>query len=130
MEEIDLTKPFTSTEIVETFDKGKNYEIVLPNGNQFKYCKVTDVSPTSKISFLCSRTLSKMDTRSTSAHVTPITLTLKKMDYNDEKKDHEYKVNDPENYKIYVSDAMGGRRRKSRKSKKSRRSKKSRKSRK
>ena len=128
MEEIDLTIPLTSGEIVKTFDKSKNY-VIVRGENQFDHCKLSDVATPSRLSFQCKKTLSKMDTRSTSAHVTPITLRFEKMDYNDEKKDHEYKVADSENYKIYVSDggAMGG---KSRKSKKSKRSKKSRKSRK
>jgi hypothetical protein len=132
MEEIDLTIPLTSGEIEKTFDKSKNY-VIVDNGNEnrFDYCKITDVSPTKHIHFLCKKTLSNIGTRSTPAGSKQINLTLTRMDYNDAKKDHEYKVNDPEIYKIYVSDdAMGGRRRKSRKSKKSKRSKKSRKSRK
>lgn len=132
MEEIDLTIPLSSTEIEKTFDKNKNYVIVdNGNGNRFDYCKITDVSPTSHIHFLCKKTLSNTSTRSTPAGSKQINLTLTRMGYNDAKKDDEYKVNDPEIYKIYVTDdAMGGRRRKSRKSKKSKRSRKSRKSRK
>jgi hypothetical protein len=130
MEKIDLTIPLSSTEIKETFDKSKNKNYVIVRGkDQFDYCKITDVSPTSHIHFLCKKTLHP--TRSTHADTKQISLTFEKLDYNDEKKDHEYKVADHENYKIYVTDdAMGGRRRKSRKSKKSKRSKKSRRSRK
>ena len=122
MEEIDLTIPLSSTEIVKTFDKSKNY-VIIKNGKQFDYCTLTDVAPTIRLSFLCKKTLHP--TRSTPGHVTPITLTFEKMG------DDEYKVANHENYKIYVSDGtMGGRRRKSRKSKKSKKSKRSRKSRK
>jgi hypothetical protein len=126
MEEIDLTIPLSSSEIVETFDKSKNY-VIVRGENRFDYCTLTDVAPTSRLSFQCKKTLSNIDTRTTSARVTPITLTFQKMNHD------EYKVKDPESYKIYVTDdvvAMGRRRRKSRKSKKSKRSKKSRKSRK
>jgi hypothetical protein len=128
MEEIDLTIPLSSTEIKETFDKSKNY-VIVSGEHRFDYCKITDVSPTSHIHFLCKKTLHP--TRTTPADSKQINLTLTKMDHNDAKNDFEYKVKDLESYKIYVTDdAMGGRRRKSRKSKKSKRSKKSRKSRK
>jgi hypothetical protein len=128
MEEIDLTIPLSSTEIVKTFDKSKNY-VIVENGNEnrFDYCKITDVSPTKHIHFLCKKTLSNIGTRSTPAGSKQINLKFQEMNHD------EYKVKDPEIYKIYVTDdvvAMGGRRRKSRKSKKSKRSKKSRKSRK
>ena len=130
MEEIDLTIPLSSTEIEKTFDKSKNKNYVIVRGeNRFDYCKITDVSPTSHIHFLCKKTLHP--TRTTPADSKQISLTFTRMDHNDAKNDFEYKVKDLESYKIYVTDdAMGGRRRKSRKSKKSKRSKKSRKSRK
>jgi hypothetical protein len=130
MEEIDLTKPFTSSEIVKTFDRHKNY-VVQKGEKRYDYCTLTDnATHNGGLHFRCSRTLHP--TRTTPAHDTLINLTFEKLGYNDAKKDHEYKVADHENYKIYVTDGveMGGRRRKSRKSKKSKRSKKSRKSRK